>query len=126
MIHGRIPREPHSAATRAGRARGRRHRVRLHDETADRTACRQPRIRRPVFPDGASRVRSFVAAGVLVAASAGVNGFFSSLAPAFLRDDLGVSNFAVVGVGVGALLAQIVMPAALVRRDIGTALPAVG
>ncbi|MGW7634759.1 hypothetical protein [Streptomyces decoyicus] len=63
---------------------------------------------------------------MLVAASAGVNGFFSSLAPAFLRDDLGVSNFAVVGVGVGALLAQIVMPAALVRRDIGTALPAVG
>ncbi|MBP8531756.1 MFS transporter [Streptomyces sp. MK37H] len=100
-------------------------------ETADRTACRQPRIRRPVFPNGASRVRSFVAGGVLVAASAGVNGFFSSLAPSFLRDDLGVSNFAVIGVGVGALfisalLAQIVMPAALLRRDIGTALLTAG
>ncbi|MBO3682118.1 MFS transporter [Streptomyces sp. NEAU-YJ-81] len=100
-------------------------------ETADRTACWQPRIRRPVFPNGASRVRSFVASGVLVAASSGVNGFFSSLAPAFLRDDLGVSNFAVIGVGIGALfisalLAQIVMPAALLRRDIGTALLAVG
>lgn len=76
-------------------------------------------------------MRSFVASGVLVAASSGVNGFFSSLAPAFLRDDLGVSNFAVIGVGVGALfisalLAQIVMPAALLRRDIGTALLAVG
>ncbi|MCQ8193813.1 MFS transporter [Streptomyces rugosispiralis] len=101
------------------------------DETADRTACRRPRIRRPVFPNGANRVRSFVASGVLVAAASGVNGFFSSLAPAFLRDDLGVSNFAVIGVGVGtlfisALLAQIVMPAALLRRDIGTALLAVG
>ncbi|MFJ8789104.1 MFS transporter [Streptomyces sp. NPDC102462] len=101
------------------------------DETADRTALRRPRIRRPVLPDGPSRVRSFVASGVLVAASSGVNGFFSSLAPAFLRDDLGVSNFAVIGVGVGtlfisALLAQIVMPAALLRRDIGTALLAVG
>ncbi|MFD8365256.1 MFS transporter [Streptomyces hygroscopicus] len=105
------------------------------DRTADRTAGRtvrwQPRIRRPVLPDGASRVRSFVASGVLVAASSGVNGFFSSLAPAFLRDDLGVSNFAVIGVGVGtlfisALLAQTVTPAALVRRDIGTALLAVG
>ncbi|GLV75767.1 MFS transporter [Streptomyces hygroscopicus] len=104
-------------------------------ETADKTAGRsvrwQPRIRRPVLPDGASRVRSFVASGVLVAASSGVNGFFSSLAPAFLRDDLGVSNFAVIGVGVGtlfisALLAQTVTPAALVRRDIGTALLAVG
>ncbi|WAP53554.1 MFS transporter [Streptomyces sp. S465] len=101
------------------------------EETADRTARWQPRIRRPVLPDGASRVRSFVASGVLVAASSGVNGFFSSLAPAFLRDDLGVSNFAVIGVGVGtlfisALLAQIVTPAALLRRDIGTALLAVG
>ncbi len=104
-------------------------------ETADKTAGRsvrwQPRIRRPVLPDGASRVRSFVASGVLVAASSGVNGFFSSLAPAFLRDDLGVSNFAVIGLGVGtlfisALLAQTVTPAALVRRDIGTALLAVG
>ncbi|AEW98257.1 MFS transporter [Streptantibioticus cattleyicolor] len=100
-------------------------------ETADRTAAWRPRIRRPVLPDGSSRVRSFVASGVLVAASSGVNGFFSSLAPAFLRDDLGVSNFAVIGVGVGALfvsalLAQIVMPAALLRRDIGTALLAVG
>ncbi|MFD7991456.1 MFS transporter [Streptomyces mexicanus] len=99
--------------------------------TADRTACRQPRLRRPVLPDGASRVRSFVASGVLVAASSGVNGFFSSLAPAFLRDDLGVSNLAVIGVGVGtlfvsALLAQTVTPAALVRRDAGTALLAVG
>ncbi|MFB7597196.1 MFS transporter [Streptomyces sp. NPDC056160] len=98
---------------------------------ADRTACRRPRIRRPAFPDGASRVRSFVASGVLVAASSGVNGFFSSLAPAFLRDDLGVSNFAVIGVGVGALfisalLAQVVLPAALVRRDMGTALLVVG
>ncbi|MFI7313052.1 MFS transporter [Streptomyces hygroscopicus] len=105
------------------------------DKTADGTAGRtvrwQPRIRRPVLPDGASRVRSFVASGVLVAASSGVNGFFSSLAPAFLRHDLGVSNFAVIGVGVGtlfisALLAQTVTPAALVRRDIGTALLAVG
>jgi MFS family permease len=103
----------------------------LVPESADRTARWQPRIRRPVLPDGASRVRSFVASGVLVAASSGVNGFFSSLAPAFLRDDLGVSNFAVVGVGVGALfisalLAQVVMPAALLRRDFGTALLAVG
>ncbi|WP_236259229.1 MFS transporter [Streptomyces hygroscopicus] len=101
------------------------------DGTAGRTVRWQPRIRRPVLPDGASRVRSFVASGVLVAASSGVNGFFSSLAPAFLRDDLGVSNFAVIGVGVGtlfisALLAQTVTPAALVRRGIGTALLAVG
>ncbi|MEU5269050.1 MFS transporter [Streptomyces hygroscopicus] len=104
---------------------------RTADGTAGRTVRWQPRIRRPVLPDGASRVRSFVASGVLVAASSGVNGFFSSLAPAFLRDDLGVSNFAVIGVGVGtlfisALLAQTVTPAALVRRDIGTALLAVG
>ncbi|MEU7365686.1 MFS transporter [Streptomyces hygroscopicus] len=101
------------------------------DGAAGRTVRWQPRIRRPVLPDGASRVRSFVASGVLVAASSGVNGFFSSLAPAFLRDDLGVSNFAVIGVGVGtlfisALLAQTVTPAALVRRGIGTALLAVG
>ncbi|MFE2075336.1 MFS transporter [Streptomyces misionensis] len=101
------------------------------DKGGDRTTRWRPRIRRPVLPDGASRVRSFVAAGVLVAASSGVNGFFSSLAPAFLRDDLGVSNFAVIGVGVGALflsalLAQIAMPAALLRSDIGTALLAVG
>lgn len=101
------------------------------DKDGDRTTRWRPRIRRPVLPDGASRVRSFVAAGVLVAASSGVNGFFSSLAPAFLRDDLGVSNFAVIGVGVGALflsalLAQIAMPAALLRSDIGTALLAVG
>ncbi|MFC9220128.1 MFS transporter [Streptomyces hygroscopicus] len=104
---------------------------RAADGTAGRTVRWQPRIRRPVLPDGANRVRSFVASGVLVAASSGVNGFFSSLAPAFLRDDLGVSNFAVIGVGVGtlfisALLAQTVAPAALVRRDIGTALLAVG
>ncbi|MFE0801220.1 hypothetical protein [Streptomyces sp. NPDC058812] len=56
------------------------------------------RRRRPVFPNGASRAGAFVASGVLVAASSGVNGFFSSLAPAFLREDLGVSDFAVIGV----------------------------
>ncbi|MHC3472832.1 MFS transporter [Streptomyces sp. 7R007] len=100
-------------------------------ESADRTAWRRPRIRRPVLPNGAGRTRSFVASGVLVAASSGVNGFFSSLAPAFLRDDLGVSNLAVIGVGVGALflsalLAQTVMPATLLRRGVGTALLAVG
>ncbi|MGI5158746.1 MFS transporter [Microbispora sp. CA-102843] len=90
-------------------------------ETSDRRTGWQPRIRRPALPPGASRARSFLASGVLVAASSGVNGFFSSLAPAFLRDDLGISNLAVIGVGVGALfisalLAQIIAPPAILRR----------
>ncbi|MEU6414003.1 hypothetical protein [Microbispora sp. NPDC046933] len=90
--------------------------------------------RRPVLalaPPGASRARSFLAGGVLVAASSGVNGFFSSPAPAFLRDDLGISNLAVIGVGVGALFvsalpAQVIAPPAILRRSTGTALPAIG
>ncbi|MDL4816593.1 MFS transporter [Actinomadura opuntiae] len=89
-------------------------------ETSDRRTRWQPHIRRPALPPGPSAARSFLASGVLVAASSGVNGFFSSLAPAFLRDDLGVSNLAVLGVGVGALfisalLAQIIAPPTILR-----------
>lgn len=42
-------------------------------ETSDRRTRWQPRIRRPALPPGASRARSFLASGVLVAASSGVN-----------------------------------------------------
>ncbi|MCO5968754.1 MFS transporter [Actinoallomurus soli] len=100
-------------------------------ETSHRRTRRRPRVRRPALPAGASRVHSFLASGVLVAASSGVNGFFSSLVPAFLRDDLGISNLAVIGAGVGALfisalLAQIIAPPALLRRSTGTAVLAIG
>lgn len=60
-------------------------------ETSSRRARGPPRIRRP---SGMSRVRLFPAGGVLVAAPSGVNGSFSSLTPAFLRDDLGISTWA--------------------------------
>ncbi|MCO5997019.1 MFS transporter [Actinoallomurus rhizosphaericola] len=100
-------------------------------ETSDRRTRRRPRVRRPALPSGTNRARSFLASGVLVAASSGVNGFFSSLAPAFLRDDLGIANLAVIGVGVGALfisalLAQIIAPPTVLRRSTGTALLAIG
>ncbi|MDO0929659.1 MFS transporter [Streptomyces sp. TG1A-8] len=100
-------------------------------ETAGSGTRWQPRIRRPAFPSGAGRARSFLASGVLAAAASGVNGFFSSLAPAFLRDDLGIANLAVIGAGIGtlfagALLSQVVAPPALLRRDTGTALLVIG
>src|SRR5690242_13857561 len=60
-------------------------------ETSSRRARSPPRIRRP---SGMSRARSFPAGGVLVAAPSGVNGSFSSLTPAFLRDELGISTWA--------------------------------
>ncbi|WP_329241159.1 MFS transporter [Actinoallomurus sp. NBC_01490] len=100
-------------------------------ETSGRRTRWQPRIRRPALPRGAGRARSFLAGGVLAAAAFGVNGFFSSLAPAFLRDDLGISNRAVIGAGIGtlfisALLAQVIAPPAILRRSTGTALLAIG
>ncbi|WEP00500.1 hypothetical protein A6P39_004135 [Streptomyces sp. FXJ1.172] len=100
-------------------------------ETSVRRTRWQPRVRRPALPRGAGRARSFLASGVLAAAASGVNGFFSSLAPAFLRDDLNISNLAVIGAGVGilfisALLAQVVAPPAILRRSTGTALLAIG
>ncbi|MFD7669192.1 hypothetical protein [Streptomyces sp. NPDC059788] len=97
-------------------------------ETAGPRTHRRPRVRRPARPRGAGRACSFAAGGVHVAGASGVNGFFSSSAPAFARDDLGISNLAVVGAGVGALFVgalsvQVFMPSRLLRRSIRTGLP---
>jgi predicted MFS family arabinose efflux permease len=71
--------------------------------------------RRPILPKGNGR-RQFLGAAIIVAAAFGVNGFFSSLAPTFLREQLGVHNLAISGLVVGllftaALAAQLLTPA---------------
>lgn len=75
--------------------------------------------RRPVLPSGIGR-RQFIGASVTVAAAFGVNGFFSSLAPTFLRDQLHIDDLALSSLVVGALFAaalatQLLAPTAVLE-----------
>ncbi|WP_220034454.1 MFS transporter [Curtobacterium sp. MCPF17_047] len=91
-------------------------------ETVTRRAPVSFSPRRPVLAAGVGR-RSFIGAALIVAAAFGVNGFFSSLAPTFLRDQLHVHNLTLSGLAVGllfaaALAAQLLAPAAVLRSPV--------
>ena len=97
----------------------------IPETVADRAPLR-PSPQRPAMAAGAGRA-PFLGSGVIVAAAFGVNGFFSSLAPVFLRDQLHVTDLALVGLLVGllfatALSAQLLAPPAVLRSAVpGTA-----
>ena len=86
--------------------------------------------RRPALPTATGR-RPFVGAALVAAAAFGVNGFFSSLAPAFLRDQLHLDSLAVSGSVVAllfaaALAAQLLAPLALLRSPVPGAVVLLG
>jgi MFS family permease len=78
--------------------------------------------RRPALAAGLG-MRPFIGSAVIVAAAFGVNGFFSSLAPTFLRDQLHIENLTLSGLVVGllfavALAAQLFAPIVALRSAV--------
>jgi MFS family permease len=97
--------------------------VALTPETVVSRGIRAVSVRRPAMPDAPSDRTAFACAGAAVFAVFAVNGLFTSLVPAFLRDQLHMASVAMVGAVVGllfliALATQLVAPASWVESPI--------